>query len=145
LLFAALVQSYFGTWQCGFHAAMNAACPPIRLLIPSGCASDCRIRFGESGGPVLELSRGILAKVVMPHSNDCQLDEEALRKKVQSLLGNRAGGIVAISSLGEFLHVSEAEQVRKGIEMRSAGSQYTPFENIAAFIRIHLPKPMELL
>jgi N-acetylneuraminate lyase len=60
----------------------------------------------------LKLIHGIHAMLVTPFSADYRLNEEALRKEVRWALDNGAEGIVATPSIGEFLHLSEAERTR---------------------------------
>jgi dihydrodipicolinate synthase/N-acetylneuraminate lyase len=61
---------------------------------------------------MLQLGHGILAMLVTPFSDNYQLNEDALRKEVGWALDNGADGIVATPSIGEFLHLSEAERIR---------------------------------
>src|SRR5215472_17358411 len=60
----------------------------------------------------MRLVHGIHAMLVTPFTADYKLDEEALRKEVRWALDNGADGIVATPSIGEFLHLSEAERLR---------------------------------
>ncbi|HJU09421.1 MAG TPA: dihydrodipicolinate synthase family protein, partial [Candidatus Binataceae bacterium] len=60
----------------------------------------------------MKLVHGILAMLVTPFSDDYQLNEDALRREVRWALENGAEGIVATPSIGEFLHLSEAERLR---------------------------------
>lgn len=60
----------------------------------------------------MKLTHGIIAMLVTPFNPDYQLNEEALRKEVRWALDNGAEGIVATPSIGEFLHLSEAERTR---------------------------------
>jgi dihydrodipicolinate synthase/N-acetylneuraminate lyase len=55
---------------------------------------------------------GIIAMLVTPFTKDYQLDEGALRAEVDWCVHHGAHGIVATPSIGEFLHLSEAERVR---------------------------------
>jgi 4-hydroxy-tetrahydrodipicolinate synthase len=55
---------------------------------------------------------GIIAMLVTPFTKDYQLDEGALRAEVDWCVRNGAHGVVATPSIGEFLHLSEAERVR---------------------------------
>jgi dihydrodipicolinate synthase/N-acetylneuraminate lyase len=50
--------------------------------------------------------------LVTPFDADYQLNETALREEVRWALDHGAQGIVATPSIGEFLHLSEAERVR---------------------------------
>ena len=61
---------------------------------------------------MLQLVHGIHAMLVTPFDSDYQLNEEALRNEVRWALENGADGIVATPSIGEFLHLSEAERIR---------------------------------
>lgn len=61
---------------------------------------------------MLQLGHGILAMLVTPFDSDYQLNEDGLRKEVSWALDNGADGIVATPSIGEFLHLSEAERIR---------------------------------
>src|SRR5581483_271943 len=75
-------------------------------------------RRGASGRPrarwrcTMKLVHGIIAMLVTPFTGDYQLNEEALRKEVRWALDHGADGIVATPSIGEFLHLSEAERTR---------------------------------
>jgi len=60
----------------------------------------------------MKLVHGIHAMLVTPFNADYTLNEEALRKEVRWALDNGADGIVATPSIGEFLHLSEAERLR---------------------------------
>lgn len=60
----------------------------------------------------MTLARGILAMLVTPFDGEYRLNEAALRREVQWCLEHGAAGIVATPSIGEFLHLSEAERVR---------------------------------
>jgi 4-hydroxy-tetrahydrodipicolinate synthase len=60
----------------------------------------------------MKLANGIIAMLVTPFTADYQLNEAALRQEVRWALENGAQGIVATPSIGEFLHLSEAERVR---------------------------------
>jgi dihydrodipicolinate synthase/N-acetylneuraminate lyase len=60
----------------------------------------------------VKLVHGIIAMLVTPFTDDYQLNEEALRKEVRWALDNGADGIVATPSIGEFLHLNEAERTR---------------------------------
>ena len=60
----------------------------------------------------MTLARGILAMLVTPFDGEYRLNEAALRREVEWCLGHGAAGIVATPSIGEFLHLSEAERVR---------------------------------
>ncbi len=61
---------------------------------------------------MLQLGHGILAMLVTPFDDSYQLNEDALREEVRWALDNGADGIVATPSIGEFLHLSEAERIR---------------------------------
>lgn len=61
---------------------------------------------------MVKLAHGIIAMLVTPFTPDYQLNEEALRAEVRWALNNGADGIVATPSIGEFLHLSEAERLR---------------------------------
>lgn len=50
--------------------------------------------------------------LVTPFSSDYRLNEEALRREVRWCLERGADGVVAVPSIGEFLHLNEAERVR---------------------------------
>lgn len=60
----------------------------------------------------MKLAHGILAMLVTPFSSDYRLNEEALRREVRWCLERGADGVVAVPSIGEFLHLNEAERVR---------------------------------
>jgi dihydrodipicolinate synthase/N-acetylneuraminate lyase len=60
----------------------------------------------------MKLAKGIIAMLVTPFTADYELNETALRQEVRWALENGAQGIVATPSIGEFLHLSEAERVR---------------------------------
>ena len=60
----------------------------------------------------MKLKHGILAMLVTPFDADYQLNQEALRREVRWALEHGADGIVATPSIGEFLHLSEAERTR---------------------------------
>ena len=60
----------------------------------------------------MKLVHGIHAMLVTPFTADYKINEEALRKEVRWALDNGADGIVATPSIGEFLHLSEAERTR---------------------------------
>ena len=60
----------------------------------------------------MKLVHGILAMLVTPFDNDYKLNEPALRAEAQWALDHGADGIVATPSIGEFLHLSEAERLR---------------------------------
>ncbi|MCS6924799.1 MAG: dihydrodipicolinate synthase family protein [Candidatus Binatia bacterium] len=56
--------------------------------------------------------RGIIAMLVTPFTKEYQLDEGALRAEVDWCIEQGANGVVATPSIGEFLHLSEAERLR---------------------------------
>ena len=56
--------------------------------------------------------QGVIAMLVTPFTQDYQLDEGALRAEVDWCVQNGANGIVATPSIGEFLHLSNAERIR---------------------------------
>lgn len=60
----------------------------------------------------MKLPGGILAMLVTPFDAEYQLNEAALRREVQWCLEHGARGVVATPSIGEFLHLNEAERVR---------------------------------
>jgi dihydrodipicolinate synthase/N-acetylneuraminate lyase len=60
----------------------------------------------------LKLGRGILAMLVTPFHDDYRLNESALRKEVDWAIASGANGVVAAPSIGEFLHMSDAERTR---------------------------------
>jgi dihydrodipicolinate synthase/N-acetylneuraminate lyase len=60
----------------------------------------------------MKLAQGIIAMLVTPFTADYRLNEAALRQEVRWALEHGAQGIVATPSIGEFLHLSEAERVR---------------------------------
>ena len=60
----------------------------------------------------MKLVRGILAMLVTPFAGNFELNEPALRDEVQWALDKGAQGVVAAPSIGEFLHLSEAERRR---------------------------------
>lgn len=60
----------------------------------------------------MKLARGIIAMLVTPFHDDYRLNEEALRAEVRWALDNGAEGVVAAPSIGEFLHLNEAERTR---------------------------------
>ena len=55
---------------------------------------------------------GIIAMLVTPFTKTYELDEGALRAEVDWCVQHGANGIVATPSIGEFLHLSDAERVR---------------------------------
>jgi len=55
---------------------------------------------------------GILAMLVTPFTKTYELDEWALRAEVDWCVQNGANGIVATPSIGEFLHLNDAERIR---------------------------------
>src|SRR5437764_13169448 len=55
---------------------------------------------------------GIIAMLVTPFDDQYRLDEGALRAEVDWCVQQGANGIVATPSIGEFLHLSEAERVQ---------------------------------
>ena len=55
---------------------------------------------------------GIVAMLVTPFTAEYQINESALRDEVDWCIDNGANGVVATPSIGEFLHLSEAERVR---------------------------------
>jgi dihydrodipicolinate synthase/N-acetylneuraminate lyase len=60
----------------------------------------------------MKLAHGIHAMLVTPFHDDYQLNEQALRNEARWALDHGANGLVATPSIGEFLHLSEAERVR---------------------------------
>ena len=60
----------------------------------------------------MKLARGIIAMLVTPFHNDYRLNEDALRSEVRWALDKGAQGVVAAPSIGEFLHLNEAERTR---------------------------------
>ena len=58
------------------------------------------------------LSKGIIAMLVTPFTEDYRLNEPALRDEVRWALDKGAQGVVAAPSIGEFLHLDEAERTR---------------------------------
>jgi dihydrodipicolinate synthase/N-acetylneuraminate lyase len=60
----------------------------------------------------VKLVHGILAMLVTPFTDDYSLNDDALRAEVRWALAQGAEGIVATPSIGEFLHLSEAERLR---------------------------------
>lgn len=60
----------------------------------------------------MTLARGIIAMLVTPFDAEYRLNEAALRREVAWCLDHGASGIVATPSIGEFLHLSEAERTR---------------------------------
>ena len=50
--------------------------------------------------------------LVTPFHNDYRLNEDALRREVQWAVAAGAKGVVAAPSIGEFLHLDEAERTR---------------------------------
>jgi dihydrodipicolinate synthase/N-acetylneuraminate lyase len=62
----------------------------------------------------LKLVSGIIAMLVTPFAStaDYALNEDALRDQTRWALENGAEGLVAAPSIGEFLHLSEAERTR---------------------------------
>src|SRR6202162_4864302 len=65
-----------------------------------------------AGGARLKLAHGILAMLVTPFTDDYRLNEDALRREVQWAIAAGAHGVVAAPSIGEFLHLDEAERTR---------------------------------
>jgi dihydrodipicolinate synthase/N-acetylneuraminate lyase len=60
----------------------------------------------------VKLVHGIIAMLVTPFHDDYRLNEDALRAEVRWALDNGAEGVVAAPSIGEFLHLNEAERTR---------------------------------
>ena len=60
----------------------------------------------------MKLVHGIIAMLVTPFHDDYRLNEDALRAEVRWALDNGADGVVAAPSIGEFLHLNEAERTR---------------------------------
>jgi dihydrodipicolinate synthase/N-acetylneuraminate lyase len=60
----------------------------------------------------VKLVHGTIAMLVTPFHDDYRLKEEALRAEVRWALANGAEGVVAAPSIGEFLHLNEAERNR---------------------------------
>ncbi len=60
----------------------------------------------------MKLVHGIIAMLVTPFGANFALNEDALRKEVRWALDNGAEGVVAAPSIGEFLHMNEAERTR---------------------------------
>jgi N-acetylneuraminate lyase len=60
----------------------------------------------------MKLTNGVIAMLVTPFHDDYRLNEEALRQEVRWALDNGAQGVVAAPSIGEFLHLNEAERER---------------------------------
>ena len=60
----------------------------------------------------MELVHGILAMLVTPFASDYRLNEDALRQEVRWALDSGSQGVVATPSIGEFLHLTEAERLR---------------------------------
>lgn len=60
----------------------------------------------------MKLTHGVIAMLVTPFHDDYRLNQDALRKEVRWALDNGAQGLVAAPSIGEFLHLNEAERTR---------------------------------
>ncbi|MGO9607031.1 MAG: dihydrodipicolinate synthase family protein [Candidatus Binataceae bacterium] len=60
----------------------------------------------------MKLTHGVIAMLVTPFHDDYRLNEDTLRKEVRWALDNGAQGVVAAPSIGEFLHLNEAERTR---------------------------------
>jgi len=60
----------------------------------------------------VKLKGGIYAMLVTPFHDDYRLNEDALRAEIRWAIDHGARGIVATPSIGEFLHLSEAERIR---------------------------------
>jgi len=60
----------------------------------------------------MKLTHGVIAMLVTPFHDDYRLNEDALRREVRWALDNGAQGVVAAPSIGEFLHLNEAERTR---------------------------------
>ncbi|MGH7820413.1 MAG: dihydrodipicolinate synthase family protein, partial [Candidatus Binatia bacterium] len=60
----------------------------------------------------MTLGGGILAMLVTPFDGHYRLNEASLRREVNWCLDHGARGVVATPSIGEFLHLNEAERVR---------------------------------
>jgi 4-hydroxy-tetrahydrodipicolinate synthase len=56
--------------------------------------------------------QGVIAMLVTPFTKTYALDEGALRAEVDWCVQNGATGVVATPSIGEFLHLSDAERIR---------------------------------
>ena len=54
--------------------------------------------------------------LVTPFTDDYRLNEDALRREVQWAIAAGADGVVAAPSIGEFLHLDEAERTRVFVE-----------------------------
>jgi dihydrodipicolinate synthase/N-acetylneuraminate lyase len=60
----------------------------------------------------VKLAHGVIAMLVTPFHDDYRLNDDALRKEVRWAIDNGASGVVAAPSIGEFLHLNEAERTR---------------------------------
>ncbi len=60
----------------------------------------------------MKLAHGVIAMLVTPFHDDYRLNEAALRDEVRWALANGAVGVVAAPSIGEFIHMNEAERTR---------------------------------
>src|ERR1700693_4877219 len=82
----------------------------LSTLVQRSRARGRLARF--AGGAHLKLAHGILAMLVTPFTDDYRLNEDALRREVQWAIAAGAQGLVAAPSIGEFLHLDEAERTR---------------------------------
>ena len=71
----------------------------------------------------MTLARGIIAMLVTPFDREYRLNEAALRREVAWCLDHGATGIVATPSIGEFLHLDEAERTR-AMEVTLSASEH---------------------
>jgi len=56
--------------------------------------------------------QGVIALLVTPFHDDYSLNEAALREEIDWSFANGATGVVAAPSIGEFVHLSDAERTR---------------------------------
>jgi 4-hydroxy-tetrahydrodipicolinate synthase len=59
-----------------------------------------------------ERLRGVIALLVTPFHDDYSINEAALRDEIDWCFAHGAAGVVATPSIGEFVHLSDAERTR---------------------------------
>lgn len=74
---------------------------------------------------------GVIAMLVTPFTKDYHLDEGALRAEVDWCIEHGANGVVATPSIGEFLHLSEAERLRVFVVTLEQARRYQNIVTVA--------------
>src|SRR5204862_8350916 len=74
---------------------------------------------------------GVIAMLVTPFTKDYQLNEGALRAEVDWCVQQGANGLVATPSIGEFLHLSEAERVQAFAVVLEQARKHTDILTVA--------------